>query len=276
MNTSPTNASRLTSVRVSSDQRNLRGRSRGGRACWSRRDHRAEAIAPRRMKTRIIRRARRRFVIRRRSTRVFHSNNFIRRGFGMSGVRYRLSRLGFPPRRAMPTARATNERDSEMASLTATLGAMGPPATRTRSRRIAARDAAARVPVPRSQKGDAIAPRLRKRQGGALAARASAGGNAPKAAAADVDDSQPAAFGGEFSGDRIKRLQTKTLAALFTSYLRCDDATRPSPWPPVAVLHLLPAASFDADALPRRLAPFAASTSCASPSPWSRLPCRTR
>ena len=57
MNTSPTNASRLTSVRVSSDQRNLRGRSRGGRACWSRRDHRAEAIAPRRMKTRIIRRA---------------------------------------------------------------------------------------------------------------------------------------------------------------------------------------------------------------------------
>lgn len=154
----------------------------------------------------------------------------------MSGVRYRLSRLGFPPRRAMPTARATNERDSEMASLTATLGAMGSPATRTRSRRIAARDAAARVPVPRSQKGDASAPRLRKRQGGALAARASAGGNAPKAAAADVDDSEPAAFGGEFSGDRIKRLQTKTLAALFMSYLRCDDATRPSPWPPVARL----------------------------------------
>ena len=139
----------------------------------------------------------------------------------------------------MPTARVTNERDSEMASLTATLGAlgaMGSPATRTRSRRIAARDAAARVPVPRSQKGDASAPRLRKRQGGALAARASAGGNAPKAAAADVDDSEPAAFGGEFSGDRIKRLQTKTLAALFMSYLRCDDATRPSPWPPVARL----------------------------------------
>ena len=132
--------------------------------------------------------------------------------------------------------RATNERDSEMASLTATLGSMGSPATRTRSRRIAARDAAARVPVPRNHKGDASAPHLRKRRGGALAVRASAGGNAPKAAAADVDDSEPAAFGGEFSGDRIKRLQTKTLAALFMSYLRCDDATRPSPWPPVARL----------------------------------------
>ena len=123
-----------------------------------------------------------------------------------------------------------------MASSTATLGAMGSPATRTRSRRIAARDAAVRVPVPRSQKGDASAPRLLTRQGGALAARASAGGHAPKAAAADVDDSEPATFGGEFSGDRIKRLQTKTLAALFMSYLRCDDATRPSPGQPVAGL----------------------------------------
>ena len=163
-----------------------------------------------------------------------------------------------------------------MASSTATLGAMGSPATRTRSRRIAARDAAVRVPVPRSQKGDASAPRLRKRQGGALAARASAGGHAPKAAAADVDDSEPATFGGEFSGDRIKRLQTKTLAALFMSYLRCDDATRPSPGNRSPASHLILAASFDADAVPRLPAPFAASTLCVSPSPWSRHPCRTR